>query len=144
MLRKNPLIAATAILTIALGIGANSAIFALVDATLLRPLPFPDPAQIVLAWERTPTTSRGLASPLNMVDWAGRSRSFAAIGGFTANVGGMVMGNADGLADTVSRQWVTADIFTVLGVQPLAGRVVPAVRRFAAPQRGGTRRGLLA
>ena len=43
MLRKNPLIAADAILTIALGIGANSAIFALVDATLLRPLPFPSP-----------------------------------------------------------------------------------------------------
>jgi putative ABC transport system permease protein len=123
MLRKNPLIAATAILTIALGIGANSAIFALVDATLLRPLPFPDPAQIVMVWERTPTTSRGLASPLNMLDWARRGGSFAAIGGFAPNVGGMVMGNAEGLADTVSRQWVTADIFTALGVQPLAGRV---------------------
>ena len=69
-----------------------------------------------------------------MLDWAGRSRSFAAIGGFMANVGGMVMGNADGLADTVSRQWVTAGIFDALGVQPIAGRAfLPSTTTASAP-----------
>ena len=122
MIRTNPLFATAAILTLALGIGANSAIFALVDATLLRPLPVPDPGQVVMVWERTPTTSRGRASVLNMLDWEERSRTFTSIGAFVPNVGGMVMGNAAGMPDTVARQWVTSEIFTALGITAVAGR----------------------
>ena len=109
-------------LTLALGIGANSAIFALVDATLLRPLPFRDPDQLVAVWETSPTTTAGCASPPNMIDWDARSRTFETIAGYRPSVGGMVMAGADGKAETVSRQWVTSGFFDVLGVTPIAGR----------------------
>jgi putative ABC transport system permease protein len=122
MLRKQPGFAAAAVLTLALGIGANSAIFALVDATLLRPLPFPDPERLVMVWERTHTLLRGRVAPLNLVDWNERNRTFAVIAGFVPNVGGMVMSGTDGTAETVPRQWVTAGFFDALGVRPIAGR----------------------
>jgi putative ABC transport system permease protein len=57
-----------------------------------------------------------------MLDWNGRSRTFDKIAGFTPSVGGMVMAGRDGNAETVSRQWVTAGILDVLGVEPVAGR----------------------
>src|SRR6185436_6722438 len=63
---------------------------------------------------------------LNMLDWNTRSRSFEKIAGFTPGVGGMVMAGADGNAETVSRQWVTAGIFDVLGVGPILGRTFSA------------------
>jgi putative ABC transport system permease protein len=121
-LRAAPLFAVIAIATLALGIGANSAIFALADATLLRPLPYADPNRLVTIWETSDVTSRSFASPPNMLDWNSRSQTFERIAGFTPNVGGMVMAGRDGNAETVSRQWVTAGIFDVLGVKPIAGR----------------------
>lgn len=121
-LRKQPAFAAVTMLTLALGIGANSAIFALVDATLLRPLPFPDAGQLVSVTERTPTAPEARVSPVNMVDWHARSRAFAAIGGTTSNVASMVLANADGSTETISRQWATHGVFDALGVTAVAGR----------------------
>jgi putative ABC transport system permease protein len=123
MLQKQGGFTAAAILTLALGIGANSAIFALVDATLLRPLSFPDPDRLVMLWERTATSPRGRVSAANLTDWTDQSRTFVAMGGYVPNVGGMVMSGKDGTAETVPRQWVTAGIFAALGVQPLVGRI---------------------
>jgi putative ABC transport system permease protein len=125
-LRHSPGFTLVAALTLALGIGANSAIFALVDATLLRPLPYHEPDRLVAVWETSAKTKRGYVSPLNMIDWNARSRSFETIAGFTPTVGGMVMAGADGNAETVSRQWVTAGIFDVLGVRAIAGRTFSA------------------
>ncbi|HUR58522.1 MAG TPA: ABC transporter permease, partial [Opitutaceae bacterium] len=125
-LRTAPAFTLVATLTLALGIGANSAIFALVDATLLRPLPYGDPDRLVTIWDTTDTTTRGFASPPNMLDWKARSRSFETIAGFTPSVGGMVMEGRDGNAENISRQWVTAGIFDVLGVTPIAGRTFSA------------------
>ena len=68
-MRRAPAFTALAILTLALGIGANSAIFALVDATLLRPLPVPGADRLVILSERTPSGSRSRVSPPNMIDW---------------------------------------------------------------------------
>ena len=121
-LRASPAFTLVATLTLALGIGANSAIFALVDATLLRPLPYRDAGQLVTIWETSGTTPRGFASPPNMLDWKSRSRTFETIAGYTPSMGSMVMSGRDGHALTVSRQWVTSGIFDVLGVQPIAGR----------------------
>ena len=122
-LMKAPGFAIVATITLALGIGVNSAIFALVDATLLRPLPFHEPERLVAVWERTDRTARGFSSPLNMTDWNQRTRSFELISGFVPGMGAMVTSGNDGTAETVSRQWVLAGIFDVLGVKPVAGRL---------------------
>lgn len=121
-LRRAPGFTAVAVITLALGIGANSAIFALVDATLLRPLPFRDPERLVMIWERTDASARDRVAAVNMLDWRDRSVSVESIGGFAPTVGGMVMAGADGVADTVPRQWVTVGIFDALGVRPVVGR----------------------
>ena len=121
-LRTVPAFTLIAAATLALGIGTNSAIFALVDATLLRPLPYRDADRLVTIWETSGSTQRGFASPPNMLDWKARSRTFEAIAGFTPTVGSMVVAGRDGNAETISRQWVTSGIFDVLGVQPIAGR----------------------
>ena len=121
-LRGSPAFTCVAAMTLALGIGANSAIFALVDATLLRPLPYGSPERLVMLWERSDTAPRSRVAPLNLLDWNERNRTFDQIAGFLPNVGGMVMNGADGTAETVSRQWVTSGFFDVLGVQAIAGR----------------------
>ncbi|HVR42349.1 MAG TPA: ABC transporter permease [Thermoanaerobaculia bacterium] len=122
MLRKERGLTAAALLTLALGIGANGAIFALVDAVLLRPLPFPAPERLVMLWETTASSDRESVSPLNLIDWRDGSRAFENIAGFAPNVGGMVMAGADGTPEPVARQWSSAGIFDVLGVKPVAGR----------------------
>ena len=106
-LRAAPAFTLVATLTLALGIGANSAIFALVDATLLRPLPYRDPERLVTIWEKPARAPRGFASPPNMLDWNTRSRTFETIAGFTPSVGSMVMAGRTATRETVSRQWVT-------------------------------------
>jgi putative ABC transport system permease protein len=121
-LRRVPGFTLVAVLTLALGIGANSAIFALVDAALLRPLPLPNPDRVVMIWEKTGRSPRAGVSPMNMMDWSDRARSFESIAGFVGGVGGMVMAGRDGTAETFARQWVTAGFFDVLGIQPVAGR----------------------
>ena len=121
-LRRSPGFALVAAITLALGIGANGAIFALVDATLLRPLPLPNPDRLVVVWDRSDAVSRGPASPLNMLDWNDRSRTFEKLAGVVPGVGSMVMAGANGASEGVPRQWVTSGAFDVLGVTPVAGR----------------------
>ncbi|MGE3277113.1 MAG: ADOP family duplicated permease [Vicinamibacterales bacterium] len=121
-LRKAPGFALVAVATLALGIGANSAIFALADATLLRPLPLPDPDRLVMIWERSAESEHGSVSPANMQDWQSRSDAFTGIGGYVDGVGNMVMAGADGSTDSVPRQWVTSGLFDALGAAPLLGR----------------------
>ncbi len=122
VLGRQPIFGAAVVLTLALGIGANSAIFALVDATLLRPLPFPDPEHLVMLWERTPASPRSRVSTTNLHDWQQRSHSFDGMALVTPNVGGMVMSGIGPMAETVPRQWVSATVFDVLGITPVAGR----------------------
>ena len=121
-LKASPGFTLVAAITLALGIGANGAIFALVDATLLRPLPLPEPDRLMIAWERSDTELRGGVSPGDLFDWNERNRTFDGLAGFIPGVGGMVMAGADGTAETVPRQWVTRGVFDVLGIVPVAGR----------------------
>lgn len=120
-----------AVLTLALGIGANSAIFALVDAALLRPLPFRDPDRVVMLWERTPSGARSSVSPLNLADWTTGSRTLTATAGYMNGMGGMAMRGRDGASETVTRQWVSSRFFEVLGIAPVAGRMFEAADDYA-------------
>lgn len=118
--QASPGFAAVAILTLALGIGANSAIFALVDATLIRPLPFPDPDRLVMVWERTPRAPRGAVAPLNFHDWHERNRTFegmAAVFNYPRRLSA-----SDGAVEQLPAQQVTPTFFDVLGARPVIGR----------------------
>jgi putative ABC transport system permease protein len=119
-LRRAPGFTLVAALTLALGIGANSAIFALADATLLRPFPFPDPDRLVLVWERFQTFSRGGVAPLNLEDWSERNRTFQSMAGVLNFPRSLTA--ADGTVEQVSGAQVTRQFFDVLGVKPIAGR----------------------
>ena len=121
-LKASPGFTFVAVITLALGIGANGAIFALADATLLRPLPFPEPDRLAIAWERSDALQRGPVSPLNMLDWNDQTRTFEKMAGFVPGVGSMVMAGQNGATESVPRQWVTSGVFDVLGVKPIAGR----------------------
>ncbi|MCB1629507.1 MAG: ABC transporter permease, partial [Xanthomonadales bacterium] len=125
-LRSHPSFASVAILTLALGIGANAAIFALVDATLLRDLPLPQPERLLFLNETGPGGARSPVSPPNMDDWARQSQTIAAIGGYQPNVASMVMTHPDGTGENIARQWVSAGLFDALGLPALVGRMLTA------------------
>ena len=112
-----------AVLTLALGIGVNSAIFSLVDAALMRPLPFRQMERLVMLWERTPTSPKTGVAPLNMRDWSLESRSFEGIAYVQRGMGGGPLLTApDGSIETAERQSTSVNFFDVLGVVPIAGR----------------------
>ena len=112
-----------AALTLSLGIGVNSAIFSLVDAALMRPLPFSQTGRLVMLWERTPTSPKTGVAPLNMRDWNLQSRSFDGIAYVQRGMGGGPLLTApDGSIETAERQSTSVNFFDVLGVVPIAGR----------------------
>ena len=112
-----------AALTLALGIGVNSAIFSLADAALMRPLPFGEAERLVMLWERTPTSPKTGVSPLNMRDWSLQSRSFEGIAFVQRGMGGGSLLTApDGSIETAERQSTSANFFDVLKVVPIVGR----------------------
>jgi putative ABC transport system permease protein len=120
-MKASPGFTLVAALTLALGIGANSAIFALADATFLRPLPFTAPHdRLVMLWERFPNGFLSQVTPLDYNDWADQNQSFDATAAFLANSVAMI--GPDGTAEQVTSQMVTARFFDLLGVTPIAGR----------------------
>lgn len=121
LLRHSPGFTAVAVGALALGIGANTAIFSTVDAVLLRPLPFADPDRLVMVWEDASIASfpRNTPAPANFYDWKTRNHVFtdmAATRGATANL------TADGPPEMVLGRAVTFNFFDVLGVRPVVGR----------------------
>ena len=133
-MRGSPGFALVAVLTLALGIGANSAMFALADATVLRPLPYPEPDRLVMVWERSPTAGRTPVGPVNLRDVQERNRSFESTATIASNLGGGPLLEApDGRVESVERQFVSAKFFDVLGVTPVAGRTFLSADEGPAP-----------
>ena len=121
MLARNPGFTAVAILTLALGIGANTAIFSVVDTALLRPLPYRDPASLVWATERFPF-NRNAATVISpdFLAWRNQNAVFEEIGAFGGGVGANL--TQAGEPTRVNVINVTVNFFPMLGVRPLAGR----------------------
>lgn len=122
VLRKSPGFAAVAVLTLAFGIGANTAIFSVVNAVLLRPLAMQDPARVVYLQERWQNIVPGL-SVGNFVSAKNQSSSFTQL--CASHNGGFNIETQD-VPERVDGEYVTADYFATFGVQPIAGRVFTA------------------
>jgi len=119
MLAKNPGFTAVAVLTLALGIGANTAIFSVVNGVLLNPLPYPEPNQLVTLHESKPNFPYGSISYLNFRDWQKENHTFSSIA--VARGYGFTLTGA-GEPERVRAEFVSSDFFPLLGVKPLIGR----------------------
>ena len=126
MLRKNPGFTAVAVLTLALGIGANTAVFSLVDTILLRPLPYRNPAELLSVSETLPQMGGdaeiGVAAA-EYLDYRDRNRSFVQTGAYEA-AGFNLTGEGNPLR--VNAAAITASVFSLLGIPPRLGRVFTA------------------
>ncbi len=121
VLRRNPGFTLVAVLTLALGIGANTSIFSVVNGILLRPLPYPDPDRLVTLSEQPASGPRyGRASPPNVEDWSERSRSIEAIG--LGRGWSFILREEDGVRG-VSSGLATPGLFKVFGFTPQLGRL---------------------
>jgi putative ABC transport system permease protein len=121
-LLKRPGFTAIAVITLALGIGANTAIFSVVNAVLLRPLPFGDPSQLVIVWHRGVEAAGGDRTPLSyadLLDWRAQSRSFENIAAFQFAQFNYAGGE---IPEQVRGANVTANFLTTLGVRVQLGR----------------------
>ncbi len=122
-LRRSPVLALAAILTLALGIGANTAIFSAVNAVILRPLPFTDPGRLYMLWEQNPEKGwyKNVVAPANMLDWKEQVAAFQDVGAW-ADWQASVTLTGEGRPIRLLSSYVTGNLFSVLGVHPLAGR----------------------
>jgi putative ABC transport system permease protein len=120
-LRRNPGFTVVATLTLALGIGANTGIFSVINAVLLTPLPFPHPDRLVQIWERNPRIGldQGVVSPFNFLDWQSQSHDFEAMSAYQYEHFSLTGGR---LPVGLSGRRVSADFFRVLDVRPMLGR----------------------
>ncbi|MGA8531421.1 MAG: ABC transporter permease [Acidobacteriaceae bacterium] len=124
-LRQSPGFTATAVLMLAFGIGATTAIFSIVDGVLLRPLPFPDPGRLVTLGDQVAGTNWGHTDPgpvtgPEVVTYQRETHAFQSLGGFTGS-GYELSGTGQPAQIAAAR--MTPSMFTVLGVAPLLGRV---------------------
>jgi predicted permease len=119
MLLKNPGFTTIAALTLALGIGANSALFSVVNGVLLNPLPYPQPEQLVTLNQSHPNFETGAIPYPNFLDWQKENRTFSAMAVWRGIAFSLI---GTGEAERVDGRYVSADFFSVLGVKPQLGR----------------------
>jgi predicted permease len=120
-LLKRPGFTAIAVITLALGIGANTAIFSLVNAVLLRSLPYRDADRLVMVWEDASFANfpRNTPAPANFVDWRSQNQSFEGMAATTTRSLNLT---GEGEPEKIEANGVTANFFSLLGVQPTLGR----------------------
>jgi putative ABC transport system permease protein len=120
-LRRAPAFTTAAIACLALGIGANTAIFTVIDVVLVRPLPYPDPDRLVMVWESSAERKRerNSVAPANYLDWKAENDVFERLAGVYA-----IRVNLTGAGDPVEvpAQSATAELFPLLGLRPILGR----------------------
>jgi putative ABC transport system permease protein len=122
MLLKNPGFTLVAGLTLALGVGANTAIFSVVNTVLLRPLPFKDSDRVVLAWYKGAPAAGGDRTPLavaEFLDWRSQTQTFESVAAFQQRSFNYTGGSAP---ERVRAAGVTTNFFDTLGIQPALGR----------------------
>ena len=116
---KSPGFAVVAILTLAIGIGANTAIFSVVNAVLLEPLPYPNANRLVVLFHNKPHFTHGSISYLNFLDWQRDNRSFEAMAAYRW---GNEKLTGSGEPENLSGRMISAGFFEILGVKPVLGR----------------------
>ncbi|PYO69243.1 MAG: ABC transporter permease [Gemmatimonadetes bacterium] len=121
-LAKSPGFTAVVVLTLALGIGANTAIFSVVNGVLLTSLPYKDPSRLVVVWESKGTASHNVVNPANYMDWHDRATSFSGLA-LLSWTGITFTGDQ---VEEVQGRSVTPDFFGVVGATPLLGRTFNA------------------
>jgi putative ABC transport system permease protein len=119
MLLKRPGVTAIAVLTLALGIGANTAIFSVVNAVLLNPLPYREPDRLVALWQTSPQYGRVRTSPGNFFDWKKQNTVFEDVVAFGAST---LTLTGDGEPEQLLGTRISSGYFAVIGVDPILGR----------------------
>src|ERR687883_1121170 len=125
VLRKKPGFTAVAVVTLALGVGANTAIFSVVNAVILRPLPYPEPERLVRVYEKRPKLgrTRNVVSAPDFVDWRGQNRAFDSMAAYTGWGASLT---SDGEPQRITGALASADLFRVLRAEPMLGRAFVA------------------
>jgi putative ABC transport system permease protein len=139
-LKQSPGFTLAAVATLALGIGANSAIFTLADATLLRPLRFPEADRLVMIHERVPGVARGVVAPFEVAEWSTRNHTFESLAS-TTFVGKRTMTGADGTGAQIDTKSVSLRFFDVFRVRTSGRTHVPRCRRSSQRGRRDSQRG---
>ena len=121
MLAKRPGFTTVAVLALALGIGANTAVFSVIRGVVLRPLPYADPSRLVAVWESNPKAPREPSSPPNLKDWNEQNRCFTGMAGYTLGWSAL---SESGEPEMLDAAFVTANYFELLGVKPALGRSI--------------------
>lgn len=120
MLRHNPGFTAAAVTVLALGLGANTALFSIIDAVLLRPLPYPHPEQLVTLRESKPNFATGSIALPNFLDWQKANRTFTSMAAMRGGRSLVLTGLGD--AEQLNAVMLTSGFFEQLGVAPQMGR----------------------
>jgi predicted permease len=116
---KSPVITGIAILAVALGIGVNTAIFSMVNAILLRPLPYPDAERLIRVWESEPELDKAPIAPADFLDWRQQNQSFEQLSAFRSQSFNFTEGQEP---ERIRGARVSANFFSLLGIQPALGR----------------------
>jgi predicted permease len=121
-LRRRPAFALAAILTLTLGVGANTALFGVIYAVLIQPLPFRDPGQLVRIWETHPALAQLQVTAPDFRDWRSQARSFDAMAAHTAAAMNTVTLLGQGQPEIVHGAMASSDLFSTMGIQTIVGR----------------------